>query len=61
MANFEERLTALSSAEIVKKAKNLLKQQALAGAWRGKNGELAVKNARMEIEASDYAGDSLQL
>ena len=41
MANFEERLTALSSAEIVKKAKNLLKQQALAGAWRGKNGELA--------------------
>jgi len=40
MANFEDRLTALSSPETVKKAKALLKQKQLAGAWRNRHGQL---------------------
>ena len=34
MANFEDRLIALSDAETLKKAKQLLKQECLTGAWR---------------------------
>ena len=33
MANFEDRLIALSGEAVLKKAKNLLKQKQLAGAW----------------------------
>ena len=40
MASFEEKLIALSSAETLKKGKAHLKQKALAGAWRNKDGGL---------------------
>lgn len=40
MANFEEKLIALSSAETVKKAKNLLKQKSVSGVWRNAGGQL---------------------
>ena len=40
MANFEEKLIALSDAETLKKAKALLKQKALCGAWRNREGKL---------------------
>ena len=40
MASFEEKLIAVSSPETVKKAKNLLKQRSLRGAWRNAAGQL---------------------
>jgi superfamily II DNA or RNA helicase len=40
MANFEERLIALSSEAALKKAKALLKQKQLTGAWRDRQGRL---------------------
>ena len=40
MAAFEERLLALSDAETLKKAKNLLKQKTLLGVWRQSDGKL---------------------
>jgi len=35
MASFEDRLTALSGPEELKRAKELLKRRAVVGAWRG--------------------------
>ena len=40
MASFEDRLIALSNADVLKKAKNLLKQKNLTGAWRNSAGHL---------------------
>ncbi|MBE6399298.1 MAG: DEAD/DEAH box helicase [Lentisphaerae bacterium] len=40
MASFEERLLAISGAEELKHAKALLKQHALAGAWRDADGNV---------------------
>ena len=38
MANFEDKLIALSSEAVLKKAKALLKQKQLAGAWKDRSG-----------------------
>ena len=43
MANFEERLISLSDEETLKKAKQLLKQHTLLGAWRNSAGLLCGK------------------
>ena len=40
MGSFEDRLLALSNAATLKKAKALLKQQNLIGAWRQPDGRL---------------------
>ena len=40
MASFEERLLAISTADELKRAKALLKQHALLGAWRDAGGRL---------------------
>ncbi|MBO5667636.1 MAG: DEAD/DEAH box helicase [Lentisphaeria bacterium] len=61
MANFEEKLIALSSAETLKKAKALLKHKQLCGAWRDRDGRLCGifrENSQMEAEVAVSTGEA---
>lgn len=60
MANFEERLTALSCEAALKKAKAMLKQKSLSGAWRDRHGRLCGifrENALPAVEVCVTTGD----
>ena len=55
MGSFEDRLLALSNAATLKKAKALLKQQNLIGAWRQPDGRL---HGIFRETAADYIFNS---
>ena len=61
MASFEEKLTALSSAETVKSGKALLKQKQLLGAWRNRDGELCgifSESGQLPVEVCVTTGEN---
>ena len=61
MANFEEKLIALSSTETLKKAKALLKHKQLRGSWRDRDGRLCGifrENSLPEAEVAVTTGEN---